>query len=39
MTSPDTAARIGTLDERQVHELREKILTALQANTDSALWT
>jgi hypothetical protein len=36
---PDTAARIGALEERQVQELREKILTALQTNSGSPLWT
>jgi hypothetical protein len=39
VTCPDTATRISALDEQQVQELRLKILTALQADTDSALWT
>jgi hypothetical protein len=38
-TSRDTAAHVGALDEQQVQELRLQILTALQANTDSRLWT
>jgi hypothetical protein len=37
-TSPDLAARVAELDNNQMAALREEVLTASQAPTESALW-
>jgi hypothetical protein len=35
---PDAAARIEQFDDRQVDQLRQEIVAALDAHADSALW-
>jgi hypothetical protein len=37
-TSPELAARIAALGEKEMAILREELLTACQADAESALW-